>query len=357
MRAGAPPAISAHLELRPQRPFSRHTASPRPSQLLCIANQVYSRQRSAATAIAAAAHALPCRRELAASRLAATALQAAARRKACASRYKIQRAAALAIAALARGRAARRLVATYRRALRLMHMAVRRWLRHREWAAAVLQKAAEPWLRELMRVRAAKQKILNTRAIDDMLTTISLTPRPPQYKKTATRRGNTRWQATAARSPVGDAALVASGLPPRVPAGATVKALLSKAPGPRRWAGEGLGFDQDALQHVAVLPRGHVPAYQKGTLTMTAVPPSDSPPGVSTVEAWRTPPRQKSMPANHGDNLIVLTSPRSHIRTADLSNGWDTYVARRSGPLDGLQLPPLLKPVVRPRRACENSYF
>ena len=382
---------------------------------------MYARQRAAATTIAAAARALPCRRELAASVLAATTLQAAARRKACVARYKVQRAAIVRAEALARGKAARRLWAIVGRCIRLLQATVRRRLEYRAWAAAVLQKAAAPWLRELMRARRAREKIINTRAVDDLMMTIALTPRPPQHKKAATapRAGVARSATVVARPDrSGEAGLlVASDRPPaseqllrmqlgrqpppgrrvppgavsltppgrRAPAGATVKELLSKASGPRRWAGEGLGFDEDALQQI---PGKHRPAYQKGT-AVAAAPPSGLPlPGVGTVEAWSTPPHQKSVGHAHGDDLmdklrreaagnqddlmnklrreaaaeqagLVAQSPRSHILTDDPSKGFVTYVARRSGPLDGPQLPPLdpKAVMIRPRRPYDSSYF
>ena len=357
---------------------------------------MYARQRAAATTIASAARALPCRRELAASVLAATTLQAAARRKACVSHYKVQRAAIVRAEALVRGKAARRLWAIVGRCIRLLQATIRRRLEYRAWAAAVLQKAAAPWLRELMRVRRAREKIINTRAVDDLMMTIALTPRPPQHKKVATapRAGVARSATVVARPDrSGEAGLlVASDRPPaseqllrmqlgrqpppgrrvppgavrltppgrRAPAGATVKELLSKASGPRRWAGEGLGFDEEALKQI---------------------------PGKHTVEAWSTPPQQKSMAHAHGDDLMDKLrredaakgddlmnrlrreaaaeqaalgpqSPRSHILTDDPSKGFVTYVARRSGPLDGPQLPPLPKAMMlRPRRPFDNSYF
>lgn len=385
---------------------------------------MYARQRAAATTIAAAARALPCRRELAASVLAATAIQAAARRKACVSRYKIQRAAIVRAEALARGKAARRLWAIVGKAIRMLQATVRRRLEYRAWAVAVLQKAAAPWLRELMRVRRAREKIINTRAVDDLMMTIALTPRPPQHKKTATapRAGVARSPAGVARpNRRGDSGpVVASDRPPaseqllrmqlgrqpppgrrvppgavsltppgrRAPAGATVKELLSKAAGPRRWAGEGLGFDEDALQQI---PGKHRPAYQKGAMSMAAAQPSGPPsslplPGVGTEEARSSPPHQKSMDHAHGDDLMdklrreaaasqddlmnrlrreaaaeqaALQSPRSHILTDDPSKGFVTYVARRSGPLDGPQLPPLgpKAVMIRPRRPYDSSYF
>ena len=323
--------------------------------------------------------------------------------------------------ALARGKAARRLWAIVGRCIRLLQATVRRRLEYRAWAAAVLQKAAAPWLRELMRARRAREKIINTRAVDDLMMTIALTPRPPQHKKAATapRAGVARSATVVARPDrSGEAGLlVASDRPPaseqllrmqlgrqpppgrrvppgavslpppgrRAPAGATVKELLSKASGPRRWAGEGLGFDEDALQQI---PGKHRPAYQKGT-AVAAAPPSGLPlPSVGTVEAWSTPPHQKSMAHAHGDDLmdklrreaagnqddlmnklrreaaaeqagLVAQSPRSHILTDDPSKGFVTYVARRSGPLDGPQLPPLdpKAVMIRPRRPYDSSYF
>ena len=55
----------------------------------------------------------------------------------------------------------------------------------------------------------------------------------------------------------------------------------------------------------------------------------------------------------------ALQSPRSHILTDDPSKGFVTYVARRSGPLDGPQLPPLgpKAVMIRPRRPYDSSYF
>ena len=482
---------------------------------------MYARQRAAATTIAAAARALPCRRELAASVLAATTLQAAARRKACVSHYKVQRAAIVRAEALVRGKAARRLWAIVGRCIRLLQATIRRRLEYRAWAANVLKKAAAPWLRELMRARRAREKIINTRAVDDLMMSIALTPRPPQHKKVATapragvarspavvvksdRRGEAglvvasdvqaqlrdalassgsrvvelfrQWDAdgdgtvskaefvrslpelglkatqeeggalfdtfdpdgsgtielkelekllrrkpgasvgtsgpirnigaaaseqllrmqlgrqppAGRRVPAGAVSLTPPGTaarrapacrpayqkgtmtmaaaPPSGPpsslplpgVGATVKELLSKASGPRRWAGEGLGFDEEALKQI---------------------------PGKHTVEAWSTPPQQKSMAHAHGDDLMDKLrredaakgddlmnrlrreaaaeqaalgpqSPRSHILTDDPSKGFVTYVARRSGPLDGPQLPPLPKAMMlRPRRPFDNSYF
>ena len=269
------------------------------------------------------------------------------------------------------------------------------------------------------------------------MSSIALTPRPPQRKKAtaapAPRAGVARSPAGVARPerrgeaglPVPSDRLLASEqllrmqlgrqpppgrrVPPgavsltpadrRAPAGATVKELLSKAARPRRWAGERLGFDEDALQQV---PAKHMPTYLKGTMAMAAVPPSGPPSrlpsaGVDTVEARGTPPLEKSAAHAHaeervdharGEELVEQLrreaavkqdgimerlrreaaaeqaalgpqSPRSHILTDDPSNGFVTYVARRSGPLDGPQLPPLgpKAVLIRPRRAYDSSYF
>ena len=298
----------------------------------------YTQQRAAATALQAAARSLPCRRNLEASRTAATAMQAVARRNACVAHYQRQRWAATKIATAARGKAARTRVEKYRRAAnaaaRVLQAAQRQWLRRRQTAARVLQAGAR---RRLLPRLIKRKRLINEKAIDDFFMSVKLTPRPPEQKRTTARR--TGRSATGERT---------GGTQPR---SRSLPAHRSSSPkvGP--------------VDTVAKSPRSSVPLHQKGTLTRAGVPPRHRMGGGATTAADAAvdgQTRPASLPTHRGGPELH-ENPRSHIRTTDPSMGWDTYVARRVGPSDGLQLPPLPKPVLssvlRPRRAFADSYW
>ena len=192
---------------------------------------------------------------------------------------------------------------------------------------------------------------MNERAIDDFFMTVKLSPRPPPQQKRATAR------RTGRSAPVERAG------------GARSRSLP---------AHRGSGGKVGPVDTVAKVPRSSLPLHQKGTLTRAGVPPSYRMGGGVTTAADAAgdgqTSRPASLPTNRGGPELHSSgysrslqlrpwdeSPRSHIRTTDPSMGWDTYVARRVGPSDGLQLPPLptaaLGSVLRPRRAFSESYW
>lgn len=280
------------------------------------------------------------------SRTAATVVQAVARRNASVAHYQRQRRAATKIATAARGRAARRHVESYRRAAnaaaRALQAAHRRWLRRRHAAARVIQAGAR---RRLLPRLVRRKRLMEEKAIDALFMNVTprrmkLAPKPPTQKRTTPHR--------AGRSAPGDRTGGAQPRPRSQP------------------AHRSSGGKVEAVDTVAKPPRSGVPLHRRGTLTQAGVPtPSaSSRRGGGVTAATGTADdglaRPASLPTHHG-GTEPYESPRSHIRTTDPSMGWDTYVARRGGPSDGLRLPPLPTPVLssvlRPRRAFAASYW
>ena len=348
------------------------------------AAQHYAQQRAAVTALQASVRSLPCRRNLAASRSAATVVQAVARRNTCAAQYQRRRWASTRLATAARGKAARTHVENYRRAAnaaaRALQAAQRRRLRRRESAARVIQAEAR---RRLLPRLIRRKRLMNERAIDDFFMNVKLSPRPPQQKRTTARRTGRSAPGERASAPIQTAppttrkAAFCSQCGTPVTPGARFCASCGhklNAEGNSERAGgarsrslpahRGSGGKVRPVDTVDKVPKSlGLPLHQKGTLTRAGVPPSyRMRGGVATAAdaAGDAQTRPASLPTDRGGPELH-ESPRSHIRTKDPSMGWDTYVARRGGPSDGLQLPPLPTPVLgsvlRPRRAFAGTYW